>query len=79
MNRKGHHVVLRSEKKRVKLQSQTGNIQETMENQEEISSESMESDTKHGNSRFAQHNHSLHNLWRTFDQFLMLLGNPVVF
>lgn len=41
MDRKSHHMVLRrSEKKTVKLQSQTGNIQETMENQEEISSES---------------------------------------
>jgi hypothetical protein len=42
MDRKSHHMVLRrSEKKTVKLQSQTGNIQETMENQEEISSESI--------------------------------------
>jgi len=60
---RSHHTVLRSRRK-VKFQSQTSSIQETVENQEDISSESMassmDSGIKHGNSKFSQQNQPQH-------------------
>ena len=47
-------MVLRRSGRKVKLQSKTGSIQETVEQQEDSSSESMESGTKQGNSRFTK-------------------------
>ncbi|KAG6742694.1 hypothetical protein POTOM_053616 [Populus tomentosa] len=49
-----HHMVLRRSRRKVKLQSQTGSIQETVEHQVDSSSESMESGIKQGNSRFTK-------------------------
>ncbi|KAL3570221.1 hypothetical protein D5086_027470 [Populus alba] len=49
-----HHMVLRRSRRKVKLQSKTGSIQETVEHQEDCSSESMESGIKQGNSRFTK-------------------------
>ncbi|KAG6746316.1 hypothetical protein POTOM_050856 [Populus tomentosa] len=49
-----HHMVLRRSRRKVKLQSKTGSIQETVEHQEDSSSESMESGIKQGNSRFTK-------------------------
>ncbi|KAJ6869557.1 hypothetical protein NC651_034328 [Populus alba x Populus x berolinensis] len=49
-----HHMVLRRSRRKVKLQSQTGSIQETVEHQEDSSSESMESGIKQGNPRFTK-------------------------
>ncbi|KAL3570204.1 hypothetical protein D5086_027453 [Populus alba] len=49
-----HHMVLGRSRRKVKLQSQTGSIQETVEHQEDSSSESMESGIKQGNSRFTK-------------------------
>jgi len=49
-----HHMVLRKSRRKVKLQSQTGSIQETVEHQEDSSSESMESGIKQGNPRFTK-------------------------
>lgn len=56
---RSHHIVLRSRRK-VKFQSQTSSIQETVENQEDISSESMDSGIKHGSSKFSQQNQPQH-------------------
>ena len=44
-----HHMVLRRSRRKVKLQSKTGSIQETVEHEEDSSSESMESGFKQGN------------------------------
>jgi hypothetical protein len=49
-----HHMVLRRSRRKVKLQSQTGSIQETVEHQEDSSSVSMESGIKQGNPRFTK-------------------------
>jgi hypothetical protein len=49
-----HHMVLGRNRRKVKLQSQTGSIQETVEHLEDSSSESMESGIKQGNARFTK-------------------------